>query len=61
MPISTRFHLLPTSKHGIKEEFSPLLLDLMYAELSTEVQQEIDKKAEEFQIDATGIVKNYFE
>ena len=51
---------LPTNKHKIKEEFGPLLHDLMYAELSTEVQQEIDKKAEEFQIVAPGIVKRYY-
>ena len=48
------------SKHRIKEEFAPLLQDLMYAELSQPVQQEIDKKTEEFDIILPVIVKRYY-
>jgi hypothetical protein len=51
---------IPYSKYGIKEEFGPLLHDLMYAELSTEVQQEIDKKGEDFEIKLPVIVKRYY-
>jgi hypothetical protein len=51
---------LPTNKHKIKEEFGSLLNELMYAELSKEVQKEIDAKTEEFQIDGIGIVKRYY-
>ncbi|MEP7236921.1 MAG: hypothetical protein ABI685_03615 [Ferruginibacter sp.] len=51
---------LPYSKHRIKEEFSLLLNELMYTELSKEVQKEIDIKTEEFEIDGIGIVKRYY-
>jgi hypothetical protein len=51
---------LPYAKHRINEESGPLLRDLMYAELSAEVQQEIDSKTEEFDIILPGIGKRYF-
>jgi len=50
---------LSTNKHRIKEEFSPLLNELMYAELSKDVQQEIDKKATGFSLESISIVKRY--
>ncbi len=51
---------LPYSKHGIKEAFGPLLHDLMYAELSAGVKQEIDKKVEDFQIESNGLLRRYY-
>jgi hypothetical protein len=51
---------MSSDKHKIKEEFGPLLNELMYAELSKEVQQQIDKKANEFSIEGIGIVKRYY-
>jgi len=51
---------LPYSIHRIKEGDSSVLNDLMYAELSPEVQEEIDRNAEEFNIEFIGLVKRYY-
>jgi len=47
-------------KYRIKREYNSLLHDLIYPEMSKSVQNEIDKKADEFAIDAPGIVKRYY-
>ena len=54
------FFTFPYSKHGIREEFAPILHDLMYPEFLPEVKKEIDIKTEDFHIQAPGIVKRYY-
>ncbi len=48
------------SKHRIKEEFVPLLNDLIYPELTFNVKKEIDKKTEDFEIEPNSLIKRYF-
>jgi len=47
-------------KYRIKKEYGSILHDLMYFEMTKSVRDEIDKKSDEFAIDAPGIVKRYY-
>ena len=47
-------------KFKIKYEYKSILHDLVYPEMSKSVRDEIDKKADEFTIDAPGIVRRYY-
>lgn len=48
------------SRYRIKEAFSQVIHDLIYAEVSNSVKHEIDKNTDEFQIQSTYLSKRYY-
>lgn len=54
------FTLDASLKFKIKYEYKSILHDLMYPEMSKSVRNEIDKKVEEYSLEAPGIVKRYY-
>ena len=47
-------------KYRVKKEYGSIMHDLIYPEMSKSVRNEIDTKADEFTIDAPGIVRRYY-